>query len=77
METVYRFFSDDRPIKLSWSWEPLAITRDTPIELPGGGPTTGVIARMDSIGVRVDRVVEKVTARAATATEADRLDMPP
>ncbi|GAA1381469.1 GntR family transcriptional regulator [Catellatospora chokoriensis] len=73
METVYRFFSDHRPVQLSWSWEPLALTRGTPIELPEDGPTTGVIARMDSIGIHVDRVIEKVTARAATAAESERL----
>ncbi|MFD0595445.1 GntR family transcriptional regulator [Catellatospora coxensis] len=77
METVYRFFADERPIQLSCSWEPLSVTRGTPIELPEGGPITGVIARMDSIGVPIDRVVEKVTARAATPAEADGLDLPP
>jgi DNA-binding GntR family transcriptional regulator len=41
------------------------------------GPTTGVIARMDSIGEVIDRVVEKVTARAATHDEVKWLQLPP
>jgi GntR family transcriptional regulator len=76
METDYRFMSDAQPIQLSRSWEPLAITGGTPIEQPEEGPVTGVIARMDSIGQHIDRVVEKVTARAAKPDEISRLALP-
>ncbi len=76
METDYRLLSDGQPIQVSRSWEPLAITGGTPIELPEDGPLVGVIARMDNIGQHVDLVVEKVTARAATPAEVDRLDLP-
>lgn len=76
METDYRFLSNARPIQLSRSWEPLAITGGTAIERPEEGPITGVIARMDSIGQHIDRVVEKVTARAAKPEEITQLDLP-
>jgi hypothetical protein len=38
---------------LSISFEPLAITAGTPIEQAKGGPVTGIIPRMDSIGPRI------------------------
>ncbi|MDX6261093.1 MAG: hypothetical protein QOH84_2781 [Kribbellaceae bacterium] len=75
-ETTYRFFGDGRPIQVSQSWEPLALTGGTPIEKPEDGPAVGVIARMDTIGQAVDHVVEKVTARAASRDEVKRLDLP-
>ncbi|MDQ3826624.1 MAG: GntR family transcriptional regulator [Actinomycetota bacterium] len=76
METTYLYFSNEQPIQLSKSWEPLAITGDTPIEYPEESPTVGVIARMDLIGNSVDRVVERVTARAAQLAEIKQLDLP-
>jgi GntR family transcriptional regulator len=76
METTYRYFADERPIQLSQSWEPLAITEGTSVEYPEEGAAVGVIARMDLIERNVDRVVERVTARAAKPTEIDQLDLP-
>jgi GntR family transcriptional regulator len=76
METTYRYFADGRPVQLSQSWEPLSITERTPIEYPEDGAAIGVIARMDLIGYHVDRVVERVTARAARLTEVEQLDLP-
>jgi len=76
MSTHYRFFSDDEPVMLSTSHEPLAITAGTPVEHPEGGPVTGVVARMDSIGVHITSVTEDVTARAARPLEADVLRVP-
>lgn len=75
MRTDYRFLADDRPIQLSTSWEPLAITGGTPVEWPEAGAAVGVVARMDYIGVRIDEVVERVNARSATANETDRLEL--
>jgi hypothetical protein len=46
------------------SYEPLALTRRTPIELPEQGDVLGVIARMDSIGQHVTEVRERVTTRS-------------
>ncbi|MGH3764187.1 MAG: UTRA domain-containing protein [Pseudonocardiaceae bacterium] len=76
METTYRYLADERPIQLSQSWEPLVITEGTPVEYPEDGAAVGVIARMDLLGRRVDRVVERVTARAAKTTEIEQLDLP-
>lgn len=76
MCTTYRFLADERPIQLSRSWEPLSVTRGHPVERPEEGPVVGVIARMDSIGQHIDRVVEKVTARAARPDEVTALELP-
>jgi Transcriptional regulators len=87
MHTRYRFLADEFPIQVSESWEPLAITGGTAIEWPeygesGTGPTRddvplGVVARMDSIGVRISHVVEEVEDRAATPEEIEQLRLPP
>lgn len=76
MRTSYRFFANGTPIQISQSWEPLEITRGTPVERPEEGPVVGVIARMDSIGQHITQVVEKVTARAAQTDEVRALDLP-
>jgi GntR family transcriptional regulator len=76
MRTSYLFLADDSPIQISTSWEPLAITGGTPVEWPEEGAAVGVVARMDHIGVRVDETIERVTARAATPDEMDRLMLP-
>jgi DNA-binding GntR family transcriptional regulator len=76
MQTTYRYFSNDQPIQLSQSWEPLAITEGTPIEYPEEGAAVGVITRMDLIGYHINQVVERVTARAAKPIEITQLDLP-
>jgi DNA-binding GntR family transcriptional regulator len=77
MRTSYRFLADGAPVMLSTSFEPLAITGGTPVEQPEGGPVTGVIPRMDSIGVHITHVSEDVTGRAARPYEAETLVVPP
>lgn len=77
MRTTYVFRAGGAPIQASTSWEPHELVGGTAIEEPEGeGRITGVIARMDSIGVRVNRVVELVRARPATAVERSALDIP-
>lgn len=76
MRTHYRFFAAGEPVMLSTSYEPLAITGGTSIEQPEAGPTTGVVARMDLIGVHITHVVEDVQARAARPYETDALQVP-
>lgn len=76
MRTSYRFFADDEPVMLSTSFEPLAITGGTPVEQPEGGAVTGVVPRMDSIGLRITHVGEDVTGRAARPYEAEVLRVP-
>lgn len=89
MCTKYRFFaapsapsgpaapgtSRGEPIQLSTSWEPLELTSGSPIIRPEEGPIVGVVARMDSIGVHISHVLERVTARAALPTEIQALEL--
>ncbi|GLZ04044.1 GntR family transcriptional regulator [Actinomadura sp. NBRC 104412] len=72
MRTRYTFLADDEPAMLSTSWEPLDITRGTPVMLPEEGPHAGagVVARMRAIGVEVGLATEVVTPRAILAEEA-------
>jgi DNA-binding GntR family transcriptional regulator len=78
MMTRYVFLADGQPVMLSTSWEPLALTRGTPVMLPEAGPHAGVgvVARMAAIGQTVTLATEIVTARTVTAEEADLLDEP-
>lgn len=84
MRTTYRFFAGrpetastgrGEPIQLSTSWEPLALTSGSPIIRPEEGPIVGVVARMDSIGVHISHVLERVTARAALPQEIQALEL--
>jgi DNA-binding GntR family transcriptional regulator len=78
MRTRYTFLADDEPVMLSTSWEPLELTRGTPVMLPEEGPYAGagVVARMRAAGHEVALATEVVTARTILAEEADRLDEP-
>ena len=77
MRTQYLFLADDEPIQLSTSYEPLALTGGTPVEWPEDGPTVGVVARFDVIGVHIDECEERVRDRPATPDEIDELKLPP
>ncbi|TDD33736.1 GntR family transcriptional regulator [Actinomadura sp. KC06] len=78
MRTQYTFLADEQPVMLSTSWEPLALTRGTPVMLPESGPYAGagVVARMRAIEQTVTLASEVVTARAILADEADVLGEP-
>lgn len=78
MCTEYTFLADEHPVMLSTSWEPLELTRGTPVMLPEEGPHAGagVVARMREIGHEVTLATEVVTARAVLADEAERLGLP-
>ncbi|SNX63644.1 GntR family transcriptional regulator [Streptomyces sp. TLI_55] len=73
--THYEFLADGRPVQLSQSWEPLALTGGTPVTLPERGPLAGrgVVARMRSIGVQVETVVELPRPARATPAQAHLL----
>ncbi|MBB5828454.1 GntR family transcriptional regulator [Micromonospora carbonacea] len=73
MFTRYRYLADGVPIQLAYSYEPLAVTGGTQVEYPEQGPVIGVVARMDFIGVAIDRFVEEVTTRPAMPEEAEAL----
>lgn len=77
VRTAYRFFADNEPVMLSTSYEPYALIVDTPVEQPEGGPITGVVPRMDSIGQHITHVTEDVNARAPRPYEAEQLDIAP
>lgn len=60
VRTSYEFLARHRPVMISTSWEPMAVTGGTEIVLPEGGPLAGrgVAARMAHIGITVDHVKE-------------------
>jgi DNA-binding GntR family transcriptional regulator len=77
MRSAYVFRADGRPVMLSTSWEPLAVTGGTPIVLPEEGPQAGrgVVQRMSSIGETVTHAEEVVTARPVTGAEGESLEV--
>lgn len=78
MRSEYVFTAGGERTMFSTSWEPLTITGGTSIALPNAGPAAGegVVERMASIGIDVDRTIEAVSARTASADEAVRLNVP-
>lgn len=79
MVTEYLFRADDRPNMIVTSYEPLALTRGTPIMLPEEGPLlgAGVIDRFTSIGLRPVRVIERLRSRMPRPSETARLELRP
>ncbi|MGK5640077.1 GntR family transcriptional regulator [Streptomyces sp. URMC 126] len=75
VRTLYEFLADGQPVQLSESWEPMAITGDTPVVLPELGPFAGkgVVERMRSIGVVVATAVEVPRPSRATQAQANLL----
>ncbi|MBD3147061.1 GntR family transcriptional regulator [Microbispora bryophytorum] len=78
LRTEYVFSADGQPVMLSTSWEPLEITRGTPIAMPEEGPHAGrgVAERMLVIGHPIDDWRETVGARLGTAEECAKLAHP-
>jgi GntR family transcriptional regulator len=76
MRTGYRFLANDVPVQLSTSWEPLELTVSTPVEWPEDGAAVGVVARFDTINIRIDECAEHVTMRPASPSEIEALDLP-
>src|SRR5207302_9668749 len=79
MRIVYTVRVDGRPVMLSVSCEPAALTSGTPVMFPEEGPHAGkgVVERMAVVGQRITHAEETVTARPALAAEAERLDLRP
>ncbi|MEU6084128.1 GntR family transcriptional regulator [Streptomyces sp. NPDC047108] len=75
VNTHYEFLADGQPVQLSESWEPMAVTDETPIVLPEMGPLAGkgVVVRMRSIGVDIGTVVELPRPARATRAQANLL----
>ncbi|MFG3540675.1 GntR family transcriptional regulator [Streptomyces clavifer] len=75
VRTTYEFLADGKPVQLSTSWEPYAVTGGTLVVLPEGGPHAGagVVNRMAAIGVTISHAVEQPEPRHATTEEASLL----
>jgi GntR family transcriptional regulator len=75
VRTNYEFLADNRPAQLSVSWEPMALTGETPIVLPEMGPLAGkgVVERMRSIGIHISHAVEVPHPARATQVHANLL----
>ncbi|MET8923079.1 GntR family transcriptional regulator [Streptomyces sp. NPDC004623] len=75
VRTTYEFLADGKPVQLSTSWEPYAVTGGTLVVLPEGGPHAGagVVNRMATIGITISHAVEQPEPRHATAEEASLL----
>ncbi|WP_405932415.1 GntR family transcriptional regulator [Streptomyces sp. NBC_00827] len=75
VNTHYEFLAEGQPVQLSESWEPMAITDETPIVLPEAGPLAGkgVVVRMRSIGVDIETVIELPRPARATQAQANLL----
>jgi GntR family transcriptional regulator len=79
MRTKYTSYADDQPVMLVDSFEPTALTRNTPIERPEEGPLlgAGLVERFGSIGMRPTTVVERVRSRMPRPSETDELELRP
>ncbi len=79
MRTEYVSFANDEPMMLVTSYEPLAITRGTPIERPEEGPLmgAGIVDRFTSIDMRPTEVVERLHARMPRPSEVEKLKLRP
>lgn len=79
MRTEYVSYANDEPMMIVTSYEPLAITRGTPIENPEEGPhmAAGIVDRFTAIGLRPTEVIERLHARMPRPSETELLDMRP
>ncbi|MEU5257344.1 GntR family transcriptional regulator [Amycolatopsis sp. NPDC021455] len=79
MRTDYVSYANDEPMMLVTSYEPLAITRGTPIEKPEEGPLmgAGIVDRFTSIGLRPTAVVERLHSRMPRPSEVEALRLKP
>ncbi|SEF30183.1 GntR family transcriptional regulator [Amycolatopsis pretoriensis] len=79
MRTDYVSYANDEPMMLTTSYEPLAITRGTPIEKPEEGPLmgAGIVDRFTSIGLRPTAVVERLHSRMPRPSEVEALALKP
>lgn len=79
MVTRYRILADERPMSMSVSWEPLAITGGTVIEHPHDGlyANSGLNSRFAAIGWTIEQVEEHLIVRPPEPTEKSELTIPP
>jgi DNA-binding GntR family transcriptional regulator len=77
--TRYLLREGSAAVQVATSYEPLQLTAGTPVQHPEEGPLAGqgVRARMTSIGIAVDEVVEEISARTPLSGEAAALEITP
>lgn len=75
METEYQVRSTGAIVRLTTCWEPYSVVGSSEIILPEDGLLAGrsVRERMAAIGIVVERAVEEVVARPASAAEGELL----
>lgn len=77
--TVVHYFwttnTDGQPLQQSTQWEPSRLTSGTAIEVPDTSGEQTVIMRFDSIGIRVDKVIEEVRTRMPSTAESATLEI--
>ena len=77
--TAYLLTADGSPVQFATSYEPAALTADTPVAFPEQGPFAGrgVAERMHALGVSVDQVAEDISVRPSLTAEASVLGIAP
>ncbi|MFB6513669.1 GntR family transcriptional regulator [Streptomyces virginiae] len=74
VRTTYELLADGRPVRLSQSWEPMPVTRATYVPPESVPPAAhGVVERLRSSGVRVQRAVEVPRPGLASQEQATLL----
>jgi GntR family transcriptional regulator len=79
VRSEYEFLTDRRVTQIATSWEPQALTDGSPVMLPEMGPLkgTGVVERMQVVGITVQSAREIPRPGRATPLEAARLGLNP
>lgn len=79
MRTKYVSYVNGEPIQVVTSYEPLDLTRGTPVEHPEQGTlmAAGIVDRFTSIGLRPTDVTERLHARMPRPSESELLKLRP
>jgi GntR family transcriptional regulator len=76
--TDLRFHAGPQVLQLSTAFIPYALVQNTPIADPSRRPwDTDTITNLETVGIRVDEVIEETTARPATSHEIRDLQLEP
>jgi len=74
LERHYVHYVDERPERISTSYLPMELVKDTPVADPANEPWPGgTVAQLASLGQPVTRVIESVRARMPTPDESTTL----
>lgn len=76
--TNLRFHAGSQVLQVSTAYIPYALVQGTPVADPSRRPwDTDTITNLESIGVRIDEVIEETTVRPATSHEIRDLELEP